>query len=131
LIKDLPKKNMQNSSKVLNKIISNQRPNHDKSILGYNQTENGSSSKTTDQETKPRSYAQTVRGDKEFHKEDDRDTPPPIRFRFQNQRQSETRRSQEEEGFRRVTHFRSIQLPCVKLSFLVYVMHVTILDIRL
>jgi chromosome segregation ATPase len=47
LRKDLQKKNMQNNSKVLNDIISSQRPNHDKFILGYNQTEKGSSSKTT------------------------------------------------------------------------------------
>jgi hypothetical protein len=49
LRKDIQKKNMQNRSKVLNDIISNQRPNHDKSRLGYNQIEKGSSSKTTEQ----------------------------------------------------------------------------------
>jgi hypothetical protein len=91
LRKYLQKKNMQNNSKVLDEIISSQRPNHDKSRLGYNQTEKGSSSKTTDQETKPRSYIEIVRGspekkeDKKFHKEDHRDTPPPRRFIFQNQ----------------------------------------------
>jgi hypothetical protein len=85
LRKDLQKKNMQNNSKVLDEIISSQRKNHDKFGLGYNQTEKGSSSKTTDQETQPRSYAETVRGDKKFYKEDHRDTPPPRRFRFQNQ----------------------------------------------
>jgi hypothetical protein len=36
---------MQNSSKVLNDIINNQTPHHDKFGLGYNQTEKGSSSK--------------------------------------------------------------------------------------
>jgi hypothetical protein len=36
LRKDLQKKNMQNNSKFLNDIISSQRPNHDKSRLGYN-----------------------------------------------------------------------------------------------
>ena len=51
LRKDLQKKNMQNNSKVLNDIISSQRPNHDKSILGYNQIEKGSSSKIREQET--------------------------------------------------------------------------------
>jgi hypothetical protein len=51
LRKDLQKKNMQNISKVLDDIISSQRPNNDKFGLGYNQTKNGSSSKTTDQET--------------------------------------------------------------------------------
>jgi vacuolar-type H+-ATPase subunit H len=33
LRKDIQKKNMQNSSKVLNDIINSQRPNHDKSGL--------------------------------------------------------------------------------------------------
>jgi hypothetical protein len=36
LRKDLQKKNMQNNSKVLNGIISSQKPHHDKSGLGYN-----------------------------------------------------------------------------------------------
>jgi hypothetical protein len=36
LIKDLQKKNMQNNSKVLNDIISSQKPHPDKSGLGYN-----------------------------------------------------------------------------------------------
>jgi hypothetical protein len=47
LRKDLQKKNMQNNSKVLNGIINSQRPNHDKSRLGYNQIEKGSRSKST------------------------------------------------------------------------------------
>jgi hypothetical protein len=85
LRKDLQQKNMQNNSKVLDNIINSQRPHHDKSGLGYNQTERGSSSKTTDKETQPRSYAETVRGDKKFYREDHRDTPPPRRVRFQNQ----------------------------------------------
>ena len=38
LRKDLQKKNMQNNSKVLDDIISNQKSHHDKSRLGYNQT---------------------------------------------------------------------------------------------
>jgi hypothetical protein len=45
---DLQKKNMQNNSKVLDDIISSQKPHHDKFILGYNQTEKGSISKTTE-----------------------------------------------------------------------------------
>jgi hypothetical protein len=45
LRKDLQKKNMQNNSNILDDIISSQRPNHDKSRLGYNQIEKGSSSK--------------------------------------------------------------------------------------
>jgi hypothetical protein len=40
------------------------------------------------------------------YKEDYRDTPPPTRFRFQNQRPTETDRRQEEEGSIRVTPFR-------------------------
>jgi hypothetical protein len=39
LRKDLQKKNMQNNSKVLDDIISSQKSHHDKSGLGYNQTE--------------------------------------------------------------------------------------------
>jgi hypothetical protein len=45
LIKDIQKKIMQSNSKVLDDIISCQKPHHDKSRLGYNQTEKGSSSK--------------------------------------------------------------------------------------
>ena len=45
---------MQNNSKVLNDIISSQRPNHDKSGLGYNQTKKRSSSKTTEQKKYPK-----------------------------------------------------------------------------
>jgi hypothetical protein len=41
LRKDLQKKNMQNNSKVLDDIINSQKPHHDKSGLGYNQTEKG------------------------------------------------------------------------------------------
>jgi hypothetical protein len=74
---------MQNSSKVLDDIINSQKSYLDKSGLGYNQTEKGSSSKTTEQETK--SYAEKIKGDKKIYKEDYRDTPPTRRFRFQNQ----------------------------------------------
>jgi hypothetical protein len=35
---DIQKKNMQNNSKVLDDIIKNQKPHHDKTGLGYNQT---------------------------------------------------------------------------------------------
>jgi hypothetical protein len=51
-------------------------------FYGYSQTERGSSSKTTYEETQPRSYVETVRGYKKFHKEDYKDTPLPRRFRF-------------------------------------------------
>jgi hypothetical protein len=61
LRKYLQKKNMQNGSKFLDDIISSQRPHHDKFGIGYNQTEKGSRSKTTDQETKQRSYVEMVR----------------------------------------------------------------------
>jgi hypothetical protein len=103
LRKDIQKKNMQNSSKVLDDIINNQKSYLDKSRLGYNQTEKGSSSKTTEQETNPKIYAETIKGDKKIYKEDYRDTPPPRRFRFQNQQQID--RPQEEEGFIRAPHF--------------------------
>jgi len=42
LRKDIQKKNMQNSSKVLDNIINSQGPNHEKYGLGYNQIEKGS-----------------------------------------------------------------------------------------
>ena len=44
----LQKKNMQNSSKVLDDIINSQKSHFEKTRLGYNQTEKGSSSKTTE-----------------------------------------------------------------------------------
>jgi hypothetical protein len=103
LRKDIQKKNMQNSSKVLDDIISSQKSYPDKSELGYNQTEKGSSSKTTEQETNLKSYAETIKGNKKIYKEDYRDTPPPRRFKFRNQQQID--RPQEEEGFIKATHF--------------------------
>ena len=57
LRKDIQKKNMQNSSKVLDDIISSQKYHLDKSGIGYNQTEKGSNSKTTKKETNPKGYA--------------------------------------------------------------------------
>jgi exonuclease III len=45
LRKDIQKKNMQNSSKVLNDIIIIQSTNHDKSKLGYNHIEKDQSPK--------------------------------------------------------------------------------------
>jgi hypothetical protein len=68
LRKNLQKKNMQNSSKVLKYIISSQKPHHDKSRLGYNQTKKGSSSKTTKQETYPKRYVETIKGDRKVYK---------------------------------------------------------------
>jgi predicted RNase H-like nuclease (RuvC/YqgF family) len=55
LRKDIQKKNMQNSSKVLDDIINSQKSHLDKSRIGYNHTEKGSISKTTEQETYPKS----------------------------------------------------------------------------
>jgi hypothetical protein len=95
LRKDIQKKNMQNSSKVLDDIISSQKSYLDKSEHGYNQIEKGSSSKKTEQKTNPKSYVETIKGDKKIYKEDYRDTPPPRRFIFQNQQQ--INRPQEEE----------------------------------
>jgi hypothetical protein len=82
LRKDIQKKNMQNSSKVLDDIISSQKSHLDKSELRYNQTEKKSSSKTTEQETNPKSYAERIKEDRKIYKEDYRDTHPPRRFRF-------------------------------------------------
>jgi hypothetical protein len=106
LIKGLQKKNMQNNSKVLNEIISSQRPNHDKSRLEYNQTEKGSSSKTMEKETYPKRYAETIKGDRKVYRENYKDTPPPRIFIFRNQRPIEIDRSQEEEGFIRAPPFK-------------------------
>jgi hypothetical protein len=79
----------------LDDIINSKKSYLDKSRLGYNQTEKGSISKTTEQETNPKSYAEIIKGDKKIYKEDYRDTPPSRRFRFQNQQQID--RPQEEE----------------------------------
>jgi hypothetical protein len=94
LRKDIQKKNMQNSSKVLDDIISRKKSHFDKSGLGYNQTEKGSSSKTTEKETNQKSYVEKIKEDGKIYKEYYRDTPPPRRFRFQNQQQTD--RPQEE-----------------------------------
>jgi hypothetical protein len=68
LRKDLQNKNMYNISKVLDNIINSQEPHHDKSRLGYNQIENGSSSKTKKQETYPKIYVETIKGDRKTYK---------------------------------------------------------------
>jgi hypothetical protein len=115
LRKDIQKKNMQNSSKVLDDIINSKKFHLDKSGLGYNQTENGSSSKTTEKEKNPKSYAETIKGDRMMYKEDYRDTPPLRRFRFQNQQQTD--RSQEEEGFIRAPSFRISSTPRYQTIF--------------
>jgi hypothetical protein len=112
---DIQKKNMQNSSKVLDDIINSKKSHLEKFGLGYNQTENGSSSKTTEQETNPKIYAETIKGDRKMYKEDYRDTPPPRRFRFQNQQQTD--RPQEEEGFIRAPSFRRSSTPRYQTIF--------------
>jgi hypothetical protein len=73
---------MQNNSKVLNDIINSQKHHHDKSRLGYNQSEKGSSYKTIKEETYMKIYAETIKGDRKVYKENYRDTPPPRRFKF-------------------------------------------------
>jgi hypothetical protein len=83
--KDIEKKNMQNSSKVLNDIINSKKSHLDKSGLGYNQKEKGPSSKTIEKETNPKSCEETIKEDIKIYKEDYKDTPPTRRFRFQNQ----------------------------------------------
>jgi transposase InsO family protein len=100
---------MQNNSKFLDDIISSQKPHHDKSRLGYNQMEKGSSSKTTEQKIYPKSYAKTIKMDMKIYKEDYRDTPPLRIFRFHNQQLTD--RSQEEEGFIRETPLRRYSTP--------------------
>jgi hypothetical protein len=117
LRKDLQKKNMQNNSKVLNDIISSQKPHHEKSELGYNRKEKGSSSKTTEQETSPKSYAETIKMDRKVYKENYRDTPLTRRFKFQNQQLTETNMPQEEEGFIRVPPFRISSTPRYQTMF--------------
>jgi hypothetical protein len=96
LRKDVQKKDMQqNNTKVLDEIISSQRPYYDRSKLGYNQIqiEKDSSSKMTEQEAKPSSYAKSIIGppkkeeEKNIQEEDYIDTAPPRRFRSQYQQQ--------------------------------------------
>jgi hypothetical protein len=106
---------MQNSSKVLDEIISSKKCHVDKSGLGYNQTKKGSRSKTKKQETNPKSYAETIKEDRKIYKEDYRDTPPPRRFRFHNQQQTD--RPQEEEGFIRAHPFRRSSNPRYQTIF--------------
>jgi hypothetical protein len=106
---------MQNNSKILDGIINSQKPHHDKSGLGYNQTEKGSSSKKIEQETYPKSYAKTIKGDRKIYKEDYRDAPPLRRFRFQNQQSTD--RPQEQEGFRRANPLRISSTPRYQTMF--------------
>jgi hypothetical protein len=48
----------------------------------YNQTEKGSSSKTTELEIYPKIYAEIIKRDRKVYKEIYRDTPLPRRFIF-------------------------------------------------
>jgi hypothetical protein len=115
LRKDIQKKNMQNSSKVLDDIINSKKSHLDKTGLGYNQIEKGSSSKTTDQETYPKSYAEKIKGDRRIYKGDYKDTPPPRRVRFHNQQP--TNKPQEEEEFIRAPPFRISSTPRYQTIF--------------
>jgi hypothetical protein len=115
LRKDLQKKNMKNNSKFLNDIMSSQKPHHDKSELGYNQIENGSISKTTEQETYPKIYAKTIKRDRKVYKENYRDTPPLRIFRFQNQQSKYW--PHEEEEFIRVPPFKRSSTPRYQTNF--------------
>jgi hypothetical protein len=81
LRKDIQKKNMQNISKVLDDIINSQKSHLDKFGLGYTQIEKGSISKIIEQKKNPKSYAETIKGDRNMYKEDYRDTPD---FRINN-----------------------------------------------
>jgi hypothetical protein len=104
LRKDIQKKSMQNSLKFLDDIISSQKSHHDKFGIGYNQTEKGSISKTTKQETYPKRYAETIKGGRKIYKEDYRDTPPLRRFRFHNQQPKD-----RPQGRRRIYKSTSFQ----------------------
>src|SRR3984957_21135792 len=68
LRKNIQKKNMQNSSKVLDDIINSKKSHLDKFRLGYNQTEKGSSSKTTEHEMNPKSYEATIKEKKKIYR---------------------------------------------------------------
>jgi hypothetical protein len=129
LIKDLQNKNMQNKSKVLEDIINSQKPHHDKSELGDNQTEKGSSSKTTKKETYPKNYAETINRDRNIYKEDYRDTPPreDSDFIIENQQIGLMKKKDLEE--KPLSEY--LQLPGIKLYFLFYAMQVIIFDIKL
>jgi len=78
----------QNKSRLLDDFISSQIPHHERSRLGYNQTKKGSRSKTTEQETRQRSYAEIIRDffekkkGKKSQEEYHRDTAPPRIFRI-------------------------------------------------
>jgi len=67
LRKDIQKKNMQNNSKFLDDIIRSQKSHIDKSRLGYNHTEKGSSSKTMEQETYRKCYAEIMKGNRNIY----------------------------------------------------------------
>ena len=55
-------KNYENNSKILEEIISNQKPFFDKTDIGYKKNTNeASSSMLTDNEKKTRSYAEFVK----------------------------------------------------------------------
>jgi hypothetical protein len=116
----------QNNTRILDNIINSQIPYYDRSGLGYNQmqTEKGSSSKMTEKEAEPRSYAEAIRGpskkeeDMKTQEEDYRDTAPPRRFRSQYQQQPTIEIPQEEEGFRRETPFRRSSTPRYQTIFL-------------
>jgi hypothetical protein len=85
---------MQKNSKVLDDIISNKKSHHDKFGFGYNQTEKGSISKTTEKETYPKIFVETIKGERKIYKKDYRDTPSR-RFIFHNKQL--TYRLHEEE----------------------------------
>jgi hypothetical protein len=115
LRKDIQNKNMQNNSNVLDDIINSQKSHHENFGIGYNHKEKGSSSKTTMQETYPKIYAETIKGDRNIYKEYYKDTPPLRRFIFQNQQMTD--RPQEEEEFIRVPPFIRSSTPRYKTIF--------------
>jgi hypothetical protein len=63
LRKDLQKKDIhQDSTKTLDKIINNQRPYYDKSILGYNQMQTEKGSSSMKKATEQKSYVEVLKG---------------------------------------------------------------------
>jgi hypothetical protein len=115
LRKDIQKKNMQNSSKVLDDIINSQKSHLDKTQLGYTQKEKGSISKTTDKETYPKIYVEKIKVDRRIYKQDYRDTPPMRRVKFQNQQIID--RIQEEQGLIRAPPFKRSSTPRYQTIF--------------
>jgi hypothetical protein len=129
LRKDLQKKNMQNNSKVLDDIISSQKPHHDKSDLDTIRQKRDQAPKQQSKKHIQKSMQKQSKGIGRstrkiigtlLHREDSD-------FRINNRQIGLRKKKDSEEKLLS----EDLQLPGIKLSFLVYVMHVIILDIKL